>query len=116
MDRWYSKPAEAAVRGKNNMYSVKDNVDSETQIQGVQTNTVCSFPTEQELEITRGDMDSDNNIRKRKGRRPSSSIWSQRGLWREEEYQRRHLTGRRRLTKEYTIGTEIVLARQARLD
>jgi hypothetical protein len=67
MDRWYSKPAEAAVHGKNNMYSVKDNVDSETQIQGVQTNTVCSFPTEQKLEITRGDMDSDNNIRKRKG-------------------------------------------------
>ena len=61
-------------------------------------------------------MDSDNNIRKRKGRGPSSSNWSQRGLWREEEYQRRHLTGRRRLTKEHTIGTEIVLARQARLD
>ena len=50
------------------MYSVKDNVDSETQIKCVQNNTVCSFPTEQELEITRGDMDSDRNIRKRKGR------------------------------------------------
>ena len=33
-----------------------------------------------------------------------------------EECQRRHLTGSRRLTKEQTIGTEIVLARQTRLD
>ena len=32
------------------------------------TDTVCSFRTEQELEITRGDMDSDRNICKRKGR------------------------------------------------
>jgi hypothetical protein len=116
MDRWYIKPAEYAVRQKNNIYSVKDIVYSETQVQCVQTNTVCSFPTEQELEIIRGDMDSDNNIRKRKGRSPSSSNWSQRVLWRVEECQRRHLTGRRRLTKEQTIGTEIVLARQTRLD
>ena len=71
-----------AGRGKNNVYSGKDNVYSETQIQCVQNNTVCSFPTEQKLEITRGDMDSDRNICKRKGRGPSSSNWSPGGLWR----------------------------------
>ena len=62
MDRWYNPP------GENNVYSGKDNVYSETQIQCVQITTVCSFHTEQKLEITTGDMDSDKNIRKGKGR------------------------------------------------
>ena len=72
-------------RGENNVYSGKDNVYSETQIQCVQNTTVCSFPTEQEQEITRGDIDSDKNLRKRKGRGPSSSNWSPGGLWRLED-------------------------------
>ena len=33
MDRWYNKSAEAAGCWKNNVYSGKDNGDSETQIQ-----------------------------------------------------------------------------------
>ena len=35
MDRWYNKSAEAAGLGKNDVYSGKDNVDSETEIQCV---------------------------------------------------------------------------------
>ena len=127
----------------------------ETELQCVQKTTVCPISAEQNIEITRGELGSSKNIRKRKGRDPSSSNWSPGGLWRLEDYQRRHLIGRRRLpsnlqqrqagrgdtkksvqshlekdgqdvmdwgqskwrmTKEYTNGTETVLARLARPD
>ena len=68
VDRWYNPPVNCAGRGENNVYS-------ETMIQGGHNITVCSFPNEKSKEITRGDVDSDTNIRKRRGRGPSSSSW-----------------------------------------
>ena len=58
---------------------------------------MCSFPTEKCIEISRGDVDSDSNIRKRMERSQSSSNWCSGRLWRTGDHQRRHLTGRRRL-------------------
>ena len=43
-------------RGENNVYN-------ETMIQGGHNSTVCAFPNLKSKEITRGDVDSDANIR-----------------------------------------------------
>ena len=103
MDRWYNTPANNVGRGENNVYS-------ETEIQCGQKDTVCSFPNERFKEITRGDDDSNINIRKRRGRGPSSSSWCSGRLWKTEDHQRRHLTGGRRLQKQAVKGSNIVSA------
>ena len=79
VDRWYNP------HGENNVYS-------ETMIQGVHNSTLCSFPNEKSKEITRGDVDSDTNIRKRRGTSPSSSSWCSGRLWKTGDHQRRHMT------------------------
>ena len=86
VDRWYNPPVNCAGRGENNVYS-------ETDIQCAQKNTVCLFPNEKFKENTRGDDDSNINIRKRRWRGPSSSSWCSGRLWKTEDHQRRHLTG-----------------------
>jgi hypothetical protein len=61
IDIWYDPPVNCVGSGENISYS-------ETQIQYDQKSTVCSFPADIILEITRGDVCSDKNICKRRGR------------------------------------------------
>ena len=93
MNRWYDPPVNWVESGKNNAYS-------ETQIQYDQKSTVCSFPTDKNYEITRGDVCSDKNIRKRRGRGQTSSNWCGRSSMGNITHPRRYLTGRRRMISQ----------------
>ena len=116
IDRWYNPPVNCLGSGENISYS-------ETQIQYDQKSTVCSLPADRIFEITRGDVCSDKNIRKRRGRGQTSSNWCGRSSRRNITHPRRYLTGRRRMISKggkarseggcmTLLGAEVVIRAQ----